>query len=106
MPLAGKPGPEVFSDVRDHLSVARMREAMTTKASHGRRYAAIRLAERSLEATPTFDRGSCEGFGRRPLEWDGHGDSLRRRFDRERPRRMEQVRDHGRIADIPRDRML
>lgn len=101
----GIPARMGFSDVRNHLSTARMRETMQTEVFYWHGYASVRLAERWVKATPAFNRELCEKFGMLPLEWDGRGDSLYHAFDREGRRHMEYVREHGEFADIPLDRM-
>jgi len=101
----GIPARMGFADVRNHLSTARMREAMKTDVFYWHGYASILIGERWVKATPAFNRELCEKFGLLPLEWDGRSDSLYHAFDREGRRHMEYLREHGEFADIPLDRM-
>jgi hypothetical protein len=54
-----------------------------------------------VKATPAFDRGLCDRFGVKPLEFDGTQDSLFHPFDAAGRRHMEYVRDRGAFADVP-----
>jgi transglutaminase-like putative cysteine protease len=101
----GIPARMGFADVRNHLSTARMREAMKTDVFYWHGYASIWTGERWVKATPAFNRELCEKFGLLPLEWDGRSDSLYHAFDREGRRHMEYLRERGEFADIPIERM-
>jgi hypothetical protein len=59
------------------------------------------LDGRWVKATPAFDRGLCEKFGVRPLEFDGREDSLFHPHDVSGRRHMEYVRDRGAFTDVP-----
>jgi hypothetical protein len=54
-----------------------------------------------VKATPAFDRGLCEKFGVRALEFDGRADSLFQPTDLAGRRHMEYLRDRGARADVP-----
>jgi hypothetical protein len=54
-----------------------------------------------VKATPAFDRGLCERFGVRPLDFDGREDSLFHPHDVAGRRHMEYVRHRGPSADVP-----
>jgi hypothetical protein len=71
---------------------------------HG--YTELWLDGQWLKATPAFNRSLCEKAGIRPLEFDGHADSVFHEFDVSGRRHMEYVHDHGIYADLRRDELL
>ncbi len=95
-----------FADVRNHLASGKLRALMGTDvfAFHG--YVEMSLADQWVKATPAFDRGYCEHFGVRPLEFDGHADALLNEFKPDGSRHMEYIRDHGCFFDLPFDAMM
>lgn len=92
-----------FADVRNHLSTARMREAMKTDVFAWHGYTAIWLNGAWLKATPAFNVELCEKFRLRPLEFDGRADSIYHPFDRDGHRHMEYLLMRGEYADLPLD---
>ena len=90
-----------FADVRNHLSTARLRRLMGTDVFYYHGYTEMYLGGKWVKATPAFDRGLCERFGVRPLEFDGREDSLFHPHDVAGRRHMEYVRDRGPAADVP-----
>jgi transglutaminase-like putative cysteine protease len=90
-----------FADVRNHLSTERMRALMQTDVFHWHGYTEIYLDARWVKVTPAFNLELCDRFGLRPLEFDGHSDSLYHPFDREGRRHMEYVADRGSFDDVP-----
>jgi len=97
----GIPARVGFADVRNHLSTARMRAIMQTDVFHWHGYTEIYLDARWVKVTPAFNLELCDRFGLRPLEFDGHSDSLYHPFDREGRRHMEYVADRGSFDDVP-----
>jgi transglutaminase-like putative cysteine protease len=97
----GIPARVGFADVRNHLATPRLRALMGTDVFYYHGYAELYLAGRWVKATPAFDRGLCERFGVRALEWDGYQDSLFHPFDASGRRHMEYLRDRGPVADVP-----
>ncbi len=95
-----------FADVRNHLSTARMREAMGTDVFLWHGFTEIRLDGQWLKATPAFNIELCEKFGLLPLEFDGRTDSIYHPFDKAGHRHMEYVRQRGSFDDVPLDRIL
>jgi len=95
-----------FADVRNHLSTANMRAAMSTDVFYWHGYTSVHLEGRWVKATPAFNIELCERFGFLPLEFDGRKDSLYHPFDREGNRHMEYVTDRGEYADTPIDAMI
>jgi len=90
-----------FADVRNHLSTARLRRLMGTDVFYYHGYTEMYLEGKCVKATPAFDRGLCERFGVRPLEFDGREDSLFHPHDVSGRRHMEYVRDRGPAVDVP-----
>jgi transglutaminase-like putative cysteine protease len=90
----GIPARVGFADVRN-------RALMGTDLFYYHGYAELHLAGRWVKATPAFDRGLCERFGVRPLEFEGREDALFHPYDVAGRRHMEYVRDRGAEADVP-----
>lgn len=95
-----------FADVRNHLSTARMREAMGTDVFYYHGYTQIRIEDQWVKATPAFNIELCEKMALLPLEFDGLHDSLYHPFDREGKQHMEYIRDHGVFDVVPVDAMV
>jgi transglutaminase-like putative cysteine protease len=97
-----------FADVRNHLSTARMREAMATDVFYWHGFTSIRVGDggkRWVKATPAFNVELCEKFGFLPLDFDGEQDSLYHPFDREGRKHMEYVNERGEYDDVPLEAM-
>ena len=71
----------------------------TTSVYHS--YADLFLRDKWVKATPAFDRGLCDRFGVRTLEFDGTEDSLMHPYNERGRRHMEYLRDRGPVADVP-----
>jgi transglutaminase-like putative cysteine protease len=95
-----------FADVRNHLTTARMRELMKTDVFLWHGYTSIYLNGAWVKATPAFNIGLCERFRFKPLEFDGHSDSIYHPFDLEGKRHMEYLAYRGEYADVPVDRIV
>jgi transglutaminase-like putative cysteine protease len=94
-----------FADVRNHLTTARMREAMKTDVFCWHGYTSIFLDGAGVKATPAFNVELCEKFRIRPLEFDGRSDSIYHPFDLDGNRHMEYLRYRGEFADVPLEEM-
>ena len=94
-----------FADVRNHLTTEHLRSQMGTDvfAFHG--FTELHLDGRWVKATPTFNQSLCDRLGVKPLEFDGHTDSLLHPFDTTGQRHMEYLRDRGTHIDVPIDEM-
>jgi len=103
---AGVPARLGFADVRNHLSTARMRQAMGTDVFYWHGYTEIWLAGAWRKATPAFNLQLCERFGLLPLEFDGVNDSIYHPFDRSGARHMEYLAQRGSFDDVPLAAML
>ena len=102
---AGIPARLGFADVRNHLSTQRMRDSMQTDLFYFHGYTSIYLNDKWVKATPAFNIELCEKFGLKPLEFNGHEDSLYHEFDQAGNKHMEYVRDRGEHVDIPIEEM-
>lgn len=98
---AGIPARIGFADVRNHLCTPRLRALMGTDTFVYHGYTDLHLEGRWVKATPAFDRGLCEKFGVRALDFDGRADSLFQPTDRAGRRHMEYLRDRGARVDVP-----
>jgi transglutaminase-like putative cysteine protease len=98
---SGIPARVGFADVRNHLTTPRLRQLMGTDVFYYHGYTELYLDGKWVKATPAFDRGLCEKFGVRPLQFDGREDSLFHPHDVSGRRHMEYVRDRGPAADVP-----
>jgi len=100
--VAGIPARMGFADVRNHLCTTRLRRMMGGSDVfyyHG--YADLFLRGVWVKATPAFDRGLCDKFGVKPLEFTGLEDSLMHPYDRSGRRHMEYLRQRSPVADVP-----
>ena len=98
---SGIPARVGFADVRNHLTTPRLRQLMGTDLFVYHGYTELYLGGKWVKATPAFDRGLCDRFGVRPLEFDGREDSLFHPHDVSGRRHMEYVRDRGPAVDVP-----
>jgi transglutaminase-like putative cysteine protease len=98
---SGIPARVGFADVRNHLTTPKLRQLMGTDTFIYHGYAELYVAGKWVKATPAFDRGLCEKFGVRPLEFDGREDSLFHPYDVGGRRHMEYIRDRGPAVDVP-----
>jgi transglutaminase-like putative cysteine protease len=103
---AGIPARLGFADVRNHLSTARMREAMKTDVFYWHGYTSVFLNNKWVKATPAFNLVLCEKFGLHPLEFDGENDSLYHEFDQSGNKHMEYLNERGEYDDLPLEQMI
>lgn len=94
-----------FADVRNHLTTERLRRSMGTDVFVYHGYAELLLDGNWVKATPAFNRSLCERFGVATLEFDGVHDAVFQEFDPAGNRHMEYLRDHGRYADLPLEKL-
>jgi transglutaminase-like putative cysteine protease len=97
----GIPSALGFADVKNHLTTAKLREAVGTDLFIYHGYTLLKLAGSWVKATPAFNLSLCERFGVRPLEFDGRSDALLHPFDAQNRKHMEYVNDRGVFADFP-----
>ncbi|MBI5589275.1 MAG: transglutaminase family protein [Deltaproteobacteria bacterium] len=95
-----------FADVRNHLSTARMREAMKTDVFFWHGYTAIYLDNVWVKATPAFNIELCERFRIRPLDFDGRSNAIYHPFDLNGNRHMEYLQYRGEFTDVPLDQII
>jgi transglutaminase-like putative cysteine protease len=90
-----------YADVRNHLSTARLRQAMQTDLFIWHGYTDLWLDGTWVKATPAFNIELCQRFGLLPLDFDGRSDSLYHPFDKAGNRHMEYVHQRGSFDDMP-----
>lgn len=103
--VQGIPARLGFADVRNHLTTRRLRESMGTDVFVYHGFAELLVEGRWVKATPAFNRALCERFGVDTLEFDGVSDSVFQPFDSRGKQYMEYLRDHGRFADLPLEKL-
>jgi transglutaminase-like putative cysteine protease len=103
---AGIPACLGYADVRNHLSTARLRQAMQTDVFYFHGYTSIYLEEQWVKATPAFNVELCDKFGLHPLEFNGREDSLYHEFDVAGNRHMEYINERGEYIEPPIEEML
>ncbi|PPR09843.1 MAG: hypothetical protein CFH41_02226 [Alphaproteobacteria bacterium MarineAlpha11_Bin1] len=102
----GIPAAIGLSDVTNHMSTDRMREAMGGKdlfMHHG--YAVMLIEGNWVKAAPAFNIELCDKFDVTPTEFDGVEDALLQEFDKNGRKHMEYVTTHGIWSDLPFDRV-
>ena len=97
----GLPARVGYADVRNHLSTARLRQALQTDLFIWHGYTELWLDGAWVKCTPAFNIELCERFGLLPLDWDGRSDSLYHPYDRAGRRHMEYVQQRGSFDEVP-----
>ena len=97
----GLPARVGFADVTNHLSSERLREKMGTNyfAWHG--FTEVKLGDRWIKASPTFNSTLCDRFGVPALDFDGSCDALLQAYDGEGRTFMRYEVMHGAFHDVP-----
>jgi len=97
----GVPARVAFGDVTNHLSSEKLREKMGTNyfAWHG--FTEVKLGDRWVKASPTFNATLCGRFGVAPLEFDGEHDALLQAYDGTGRTFMQYEVLHGAFHDVP-----
>lgn len=96
--LAARPA---FADVRNHVSNARLRQAMGTDVFAWHGYVEVLLHGRWVKVTPAFDARLCRRLGVPPLEFDGESDAMLQQYDSSGRRFLSYVHTHGSFHDVP-----
>jgi len=97
----GVPARVGFADVKNHLTTPALRERMGSDLFVYHGYTELFLEGKWVKATPAFNVELCRRFKVKPLDFDGHEDSIFHAFDEEDRRHMEYLRDRGCYADVP-----
>ena len=97
----GLPARVGFADVTNHLSSEKLREKMGTNyfAWHG--FTEVKLSDRWVRASPTFNSTLCDRFGVPALDFDGSCDALLQAYDSEGRTFMRYEVMHGAFHDVP-----
>ncbi|MGQ9367044.1 transglutaminase-like domain-containing protein [Azospirillum sp. ST 5-10] len=90
-----------YADVRNHLSTRRLQESVGTDVFVWHGYVELRLGERWVKATPTFNASLCAKLGVAVLDFDGVADAMLQPADSGGRRFMEYLVDHGVFHDVP-----
>ena len=90
-----------FADVKNHLTSPRLAETMGSDLFVYHGYTEFLLGGKWVKATPAFNLELCRRFRVKPLEFNGHEDSIFHAFDEDDRRHMEYLRDRGTYADVP-----
>ena len=97
----GIPARVGFADVRNHLSTPRLLEYIGSDLFVYHGFSELFLDGKWIKATPAFNLALCTKFRVKPLEFDGHNDSIFHPYDADQRRHMEYLRDRGTFADVP-----
>ncbi len=95
-----------FADVRNHLTSAKLRAVMQSDVFVWHGYVEFYLNGEWVKATPAFNLSLCQKAGIKPLEFNGHDDSIFHEYDQSGKRHMEYLNDHGQFADLPLEMIL
>ena len=95
------PARVAFADVKNHLTTPELTAKMGTDLFVFHGYTELYLDGKWVKATPAFNLSLCTKFRVKPLEFDGHADSIFHPFDQDNRRHMEYVRERGAFADVP-----
>ena len=58
-----------------------------------------------LKTCPAFDKGTCDKYNVKPLDFDGENDSLFQEFDTNGNTFMEYIEDYGHFENVPANRI-
>ncbi|MCF6195534.1 MAG: transglutaminase family protein [Emcibacter sp.] len=95
-----------FADVKNHITTERLKKFIGGDIMPWHAYAELFLNRKWVKATPAFNLALCEKFRLKPLEFDGREDSIFHPFTKDGEKHMEYIRDLGRYADVPLDRIM
>ena len=97
----GVPARVGFADVTNHLSSEKLREKMGTNyfAWHG--FTEVKLIDRWVKASPTFNSTLCDRFGVPALDFVGATDALLQAYDGAGRTFMRYEVMHGVFHDVP-----
>ncbi|MBB0242801.1 transglutaminase-like superfamily protein [Streptomyces alkaliphilus] len=98
---AGIPSRLYYGDVHNHLASPQLEKLMGGKVFCFHSLTSVRLANRWVKVTPVFNALLCRLYRIRPLEFDGHRDSMYHPYDEEGRLHMEFLRTHGEFDDVP-----
>jgi transglutaminase-like putative cysteine protease len=101
----GVPARLGYADVRNHLSTANLRRRMGTDIFYWHGYTDVYLHDKWVKATPVFNIELCTRFRLKPLEFDGHEDSIYHPFDLDGRQHMEYLNHRGVYDDLPFEEM-
>jgi transglutaminase-like putative cysteine protease len=95
-----------FADVRNHLTTRQLQAYLGSDVFVFHGYTEFWIEGKWVKATPAFNIELCRRHRVKPLDFNGHEDSLFHPYSEERRLFMEYVREHGAFADVPVERMV
>jgi transglutaminase-like putative cysteine protease len=98
---AGIPARLGFADVTNHMTTPKITDLMDDDVFRWHAYTSLFLDGKWVKATPAFDLDLCERHGIKPLDFDGHADSIFHPFDTTGRKHMEYIRFIGEFDDMP-----
>jgi transglutaminase superfamily protein len=101
MRSVGVPSRIYYGDVRNHLASPRLEELMGGNVFTFHSLTTLYLNGKWVRATPVFNKMLCKLYQIKPLDFDGHNDSMYHPYDEEGRRHMEFLRSHGDFDDVP-----
>jgi transglutaminase-like putative cysteine protease len=92
-----------LADVRNHLATKQLIDFIGSNlfVCHG--FAEFYLEGKWVKATPAFNSSLCRRHNVKPLEFNGHEDSLFQPYNMDNQKFMEYVKIHGVYVDVPVD---
>ncbi|HPJ33584.1 MAG TPA: transglutaminase-like domain-containing protein [Spirochaetota bacterium] len=104
--VAGIPSRIGFATVKNHIATKQFTEYLGSNiiAPHG--YSELWLEGKWVKATPAFNADLCRHFRVKPLNFNGHDDSIMHEFNSDNNKFMEYLSYHGEFQDIPLDIIL
>ncbi|MBL7800813.1 MAG: transglutaminase family protein [Chitinophagales bacterium] len=101
--FAGIPSRLGFSIVRNHLSTKKFVEMLKTDKFVFHGYNEFLLDGEWVKCTPAFNKSLCEKFNTKPLDFDGHSNSIFQEFSPDGRKYMEYLHEYGTFDDFPYD---
>lgn len=92
-----------LADMRSHLAMSRLLEALRSEAFIMYGYTELYLEGCQVEATPAFNRTPYRAFDIAPLEFDGVVDSALHPFNCQGKYRIGYLTDHDWSTDLPKE---
>ena len=95
-----------FAIVKNHLATKQLIDYMGSNIFVYHGFVEFQLQGKWVKATPAFNRELCERHKVRPLEFNGHDDSLFHAYNSANQKYMEYVEYQGTYADVPVSKIL
>lgn len=102
----GIPSRMFYGDVRNHLASPQMEKLIGGNVFIFHSLTTVFLNGKWVKTTPVFNKMLCKLYKIKPLDFDGHADSMYHPYDEEGRRHMEFLRTHGEFDDFPYDLII